>query len=206
MYFLCCIKIFNIFNSQSDNLQTKKTKFKAVIRKYLNTRSFYSVDAFVCVKINISTILYYVYSILHSKIVYICVFMTCSTSCCLCHNFWIRRMYKNVRKLNHEGPRGPQTERLKAVLFLHTYIKLLTWNAALEHELMVFENKNLTRNYHDTSFINIHLKTNVNLRYLHILCSYRTEDTVSFHQKTRGINLYREINVLHCRYHKDTKY
>ena len=32
-------------------LQTGKTKFKAVIRKYINTHSFYTVDAFVCVKL-----------------------------------------------------------------------------------------------------------------------------------------------------------
>jgi hypothetical protein len=61
-------------------------------------------------------------------------------------------------------------------------------------------------NYHDISFINIHLRTNVNLHYLHIISSYCTVNTVNFHSKKKCIILYREINVLHFRCHKDTKY
>ena len=41
-------------------LQTEKSKSKAAVRKYINTHSFYTVDAFVCVKIDISKIIYYV--------------------------------------------------------------------------------------------------------------------------------------------------
>jgi hypothetical protein len=90
---------FSTFLARSLTIfQTEKTKFKAAIRKYLNTHSFDSVDAFVCIKININTIIYCVHSILRSKMVYICVFVyiclfvclcicvfvTCSTSYCLC--------------------------------------------------------------------------------------------------------------------------
>jgi len=50
---------------------------------------------------------------------------------------------------------------------------------------MVFENKNLTRNYHDISFINIHLKVKCTLVQALRLCTGRTA-----HRGSRGIALF----------------
>ena len=42
----CCIRIFNNLPPSVTILKNNKAKFKAALRRYLHTHSFYSVDAF----------------------------------------------------------------------------------------------------------------------------------------------------------------
>ena len=42
------IKIFNSLPSSVTVLKNDKTKFKAALKKYLSTHSFYSVEYFMC--------------------------------------------------------------------------------------------------------------------------------------------------------------
>ena len=62
-------------------LKNDNEKFKAALRKYLNTHFIYSVAEFLFVKIIYNTVVKkcIFYTV---KIVYICVLMTCSTSYC----------------------------------------------------------------------------------------------------------------------------
>jgi hypothetical protein len=90
--FYADIKIFNSLPRGLTILKKEKAKFKVTLRKYINTHSFYSVDEFLCVKM-----IYKMFIVFYTvKIVYICVFMTCSTSYCLCDtlmNSWNVCMY-----------------------------------------------------------------------------------------------------------------
>lgn len=81
---LCWHQIFNSSPCGLIILKDKKAKFKVSLGKYLNTHSFYTVDD--CFVLGCSVILFCImfivfYSI---KIMYICVFMTCSTPYCPC--------------------------------------------------------------------------------------------------------------------------
>jgi hypothetical protein len=77
-------KIFNSSPCSLIILKYEKAKFKVSLGKYLNTHSFHSVDE--CFVLGWSIILFCKMFIVFDsvKIVYICVFMTCSTPYCLC--------------------------------------------------------------------------------------------------------------------------
>jgi hypothetical protein len=75
-------------------LKNDKAKFKATLGKYLNTQFFSSVDEFSMFEDYIYTLFCKIFAVLYTvKIVYICVFMTCSTSYCPVRNLWMHVMY-----------------------------------------------------------------------------------------------------------------
>jgi hypothetical protein len=61
----------------------KKAKFKAGFRKYLHTHFFYSVDEFCLWEDDLWHRFCKMLIVFYTVNVYICVFMTFSTSCCL---------------------------------------------------------------------------------------------------------------------------
>ena len=83
-------------------LKNDKTKLKATVRKYLNTQFFSSVDEFSMCEdyLYIYTLLCKVFVVFYTvKIVYICVFITCSTFYCPCEKLmdaWNVRTYVSI--------------------------------------------------------------------------------------------------------------
>jgi len=78
-------------------LKNDKAKLKATPRKYWNTQFFSSVDEFPMCEDDINILFCKMFLVLYTvKIVYICVLMTCSTSCCPCKKLmdaWNVHMY-----------------------------------------------------------------------------------------------------------------
>jgi len=83
--FYAAIKTFNSLPPSLKILKNDRAKFKTALRKYLNTHSFYSVDELFMYTNDLEyrPVKFLQYFTL-KKIVYIYVFMTCSTSYCLC--------------------------------------------------------------------------------------------------------------------------
>jgi hypothetical protein len=78
--FYAGIKIFNSLPSSQTILKNDKAKFKATLRKHFNAQFFSSVDKFVMCKMAYILFCKMFVVFYTVKIVYICVFMTCSTS------------------------------------------------------------------------------------------------------------------------------
>ena len=75
------IKLFNSLPPSLTILMNNKAKLKATLRKYLNTQFFSSVDEFPMCEDDVYLLFCEVFVVFYTvKIVYICVFMTCSTS------------------------------------------------------------------------------------------------------------------------------
>ena len=79
-------------------IENEKAKFKTALRKYLNTHCSYCSTVVLYIKLFLCEVIYNsvykIFAVLYTvKIVYICVFMTCSTSYCLVTHLWIHGMY-----------------------------------------------------------------------------------------------------------------
>jgi len=67
------IKIFNSLPTSVTILKNDKAKFKAPLRQFLHTHTFYSVEEFLCAKMIYNTAFQSVCSILKCKFIYMCI-------------------------------------------------------------------------------------------------------------------------------------
>ena len=79
--FCAGIKLFNCLPPSVTILKNDKAKFRAALRKYLYTHCFYSVGEFFVCKDDLCFCKMFV--VFYTISLYVCVFMTCSTSYCL---------------------------------------------------------------------------------------------------------------------------